>query len=99
MMTRVQRFSSRQAYRKAQAMSFKFAVGQAVEYKPAGAQVGLFRVTRQMPEEFQAIDRKYRIKSDHEDFERNVLECDLEAAVYAESAYAPARRLRRSGGH
>lgn len=80
-------------------MSFKFSVGQAVEYKPAGAKIGLFRVTRQMPEEFQAIDRKYRIKSDHEDFERNVLECDLAAAAYAESAYAPARPLRRSGGH
>ena len=80
-------------------MSFKFAVGQAVEYKPVGAKVGLFRVTRQMPEEFQAIDRKYRIKSDHEDFERNVFECDLAAAVYAESAYPPARPLRRSGGH
>jgi len=62
-------------------MSFKFAVGQAVEYKPVGASVGLFKVTRQMPEEFQAIDRRYRIKSDHEGFERNVMECDLNAAA------------------
>jgi hypothetical protein len=80
-------------------MSFKFAVGQAVEYKPAGAKVGLFKVTRQMPEEFQAIDRKYRIKSDHEGFERNVLECDLNEMRSTEEAYAPTRPLRRSGGH
>jgi hypothetical protein len=78
-------------------MSFKFAVGQAVEYKPAGAQVGLFRVTRQMPEEFQAIDRKYRIKSDHEGFERNVLECDLEAAAYGRSAEAAGIELVHVG--
>jgi hypothetical protein len=80
-------------------MVFKFIVGQAVEYKPVGAQTGLFRVTRQMPEEMQAIDRKYRIKSDQEDFERNVLECDLTPAEQIESAYAPVRPLRRSGGH
>ena len=49
-------------------MTYKFAVGQAVEYKPTGAKVGLFKVIRQMPEEFQAIDRKYRIKSEHEGF-------------------------------
>jgi len=80
-------------------MSFKFAVGAAVEYKPSGAQVGLFRVMRQMPHEFSAIDRKYRIKSEHEGFERNVLECDLKPAKHEAAAYAPARRLRRSGGH
>ena len=80
-------------------MSFKFAVGQAVEYKPVGASVGLFKVTRQMPEEFQAIDRRYRIKSDHEGFERNVMECDLNETVGPEQAYAPSRPLRRSGGH
>lgn len=80
-------------------MSHKFAVGQAVEYKPTGAKVGLFKVIRQMPEEFQAIDRKYRIKSDHEGFERNVLECDLSASSRAEDEYAPLGPLRRSGGH
>lgn len=80
-------------------MSFKFAVGQAVEYRPTGAKVGLFKVTRQMPEEFQAIDRKYRIKSDHEGFERNVLECDLNELTSPEEAYLPLRPLRRSGGH
>jgi len=80
-------------------MSFKFAVGQAVEYKPVGAKVGLFKVTRQMPEELRAIDRKYRIKSEQEGFERNVLECDLNAATAPEETYSPMRPLRRSGGH
>jgi hypothetical protein len=80
-------------------MSFKFAVGQAVEYKPTGGKIGLFKVVRQMPEEFRAIDRVYRIKSDSEGFERNVLECDLSEPVNAEEAYAPMRPLRRSGGH
>ena len=80
-------------------MSFKFTVGQAVEYKPTGAKPGLFKVMRQMPEEFRAVDRKYRIKSEHEGFERNVLECDLSEPTSADVDYAPIRRLRRSGGH
>jgi hypothetical protein len=58
-------------------MSFKFNVGQAVEYKPIGGLLGRYTVVRQMPEEFRAFDRKYRIKSEREGFERNVLECDL----------------------
>jgi len=62
-------------------MSFKFAVGQAVEYKPVGASVGLFKVTRQMPEEFQAIDRRYRIKSDH-GFEQDIGRC-IQNRAYA----------------
>ena len=61
-------------------MGFKFIVGQPVEYKPAGGSVGLFTVVRQMPEEFRAVDRKYRIKSKNEGFERSVLECDLSAS-------------------
>ena len=32
-------------------MSHKFGVGQAVEYKPTGSEVGLFTVIRQMPED------------------------------------------------
>ncbi len=79
-------------------MSFKFAVGQAVEYKPVGAKVGRFMVTRQMPEEPRSIDRRYRIKSEQEQFERNVLECDLNEATGADE-YPPMRPLRRSGGH
>ena len=59
-------------------MSFKFSVGQAVEYKPVGGALGLYKVVRQMPEEFRAFDRKYRIKGEREGFERTVLECDLQ---------------------
>jgi hypothetical protein len=43
-------------------MVFKFDMGQSVEYKSVGGKIGLFQVTRQMPEEFLAFDRKYRIK-------------------------------------
>jgi hypothetical protein len=80
-------------------MAFKFSVGQAVEYRPIGAQVGYFTVVRQMPEEFQAVDRRYRIKSVHEGFERNVLECDLSPSIIPEEQYGPLKPLRRSGGH
>ena len=38
-------------------MSFKFLVGQAVEYTPIGEKkAGLFKIVRQMPKEDQAID-------------------------------------------
>ena len=87
------------ANRKHQNMTYKFAVGQAVEYKPPGAKVGLFRVIRQMPEELQAIDRKYRIKSDHEGFERNVLECDLSASDRDEHECASPKPVRWFAGH
>jgi hypothetical protein len=80
-------------------MNYKFAVGQSVEYKPAGGKPGLFKVIRRMPEEIQAIDRKYRIKSDSEGFERNVLECDLSPSVKSADLYAAVLPLRRSGGH
>ena len=68
-------------------MSHKFSVGQAVEYKPTGCSVGFFTVVRQMPEEYGAFDRKYRIKSEHEGFERNVLECDLTATIKSSLEY------------
>ena len=59
-------------------MSFKFLVGQAVEYTPIGEKKpGLFKIVRQMPKEDQAIDVYYRIKSEAEDHERNVAECQL----------------------
>jgi hypothetical protein len=80
-------------------MAYKFSVGQAVEYKPIGGQVGYFTVVRQMPEEFQAVDLRYRIKSVHEGFERNVLECDLSPSVVPEDNYGPLKPIRRSGGH
>ena len=59
-------------------MPFKFSVGQAVEYTPIGEKkAGLSKITRQMPEEEQAVDLRYRIKSATEVYERNVLECHL----------------------
>ena len=69
-------------------MPFKFSVGQAVEYTPVGAkQAGLYKITRQMPLEEQALDMKYRIKSEAEVYERNVLECQLSSEVSADSEY------------
>jgi hypothetical protein len=80
-------------------MSFKFVVGQAVEYKPTGGMVRLYTVMRQMPEEFRAVDRKYRIKSEQEGFERNVLECDLRESELPQSHYAKVLPMRLQGGH
>jgi hypothetical protein len=79
-------------------MNFKFAVGQAVEYKPPGGALGLYTVMRQMPEEFRAFDLKYRIKSEQEGFERNVLECDLQESERPQSHYATVLPMRRQGG-
>lgn len=84
---------------ESQIMSFKYEVGQAVEYQPVGANIALFVVVRQMPEEFQAVDRRYCIKSALESFERNVMECDLSLSIIPEEQYDPPTRLRRSGGH
>ena len=74
-------------------MPFKFSVGQAVSYTPIGEKkAGLYRVTRQMPQEERAIDFGYRIKSEAEVFERIVLECHLSSldedkpSVYGSSA-------------
>ena len=44
-------------------MSFKFFVGQAVEYTPAGEKAaGLYKVVRQMPEEEQ-VRRMERMRT------------------------------------
>jgi hypothetical protein len=70
-------------------MPFRFRVGQEVEYTPPGGKnAGLYKIVRQMPEEQQAVDLKYCIKSETEPFERNVLECQLSANVSAGSTYA-----------
>ena len=79
-------------------MTFKFAVGQAVEYTPARQSAAMFKVVRHMPEEFQAMDWKYRIKSEQENFERTVLECDMSPSIVPEEAYEPVKPLRRAGG-
>ena len=79
-------------------MPFKFSVGQAVEYTPIGEKkAGLYKVTRQMPKEEQAVDLKYRIKSDAEAYERNVLECQLSADVSPESDYATIKPRHSQG--
>ncbi len=81
-------------------MSFKFFVGQAVEYTPIGERTaGLYKITRQMPQEEQAFDLKYRIKSEAEAYERNVLECQLSSEVAAESEYAKTKPRLSQGSH
>ena len=77
-------------------MAFKFSIGQAVEYKPMGRTAGLFSVIRHMPEEDGASDRKYRIKSLQEGFERTVHEFELQPADMTDGAYpVPAKPERR----
>jgi len=69
-------------------MSFKFFVGQAVEYTPIGERTaGLYKIIRRMPQEEQAFDLRYRIQSEAEAYERNVLECQLSADVGSKSEY------------
>ena len=81
-------------------MSFKFLVGQAVEYTPIGEKVaGLYRIKRQMPREAQALDLKYCIKSQAEAYERNVLECQLSSDVRAGSEYATTKPRLSQGSH
>ena len=60
-------------------MEFKFAAGQMVSYKPMGQRTSTFTVVRQMPEEPRGYsDLRYRIKSTSENFERVVLEGELQ---------------------
>ena len=77
----------------------KFHVSDLVSFKAIGQELGLFKILRLMSEEFQAFDLKYRIKSDQENFERTVMECDLSPSIVPEQEYQPARALRRAGGH
>ena len=81
-------------------MSFKFFVGQAVEYTPIGEKTaGLYKIMKQMPKEKQAFDLRYLIKSEAEAYERNVLECQLSSAVGAESEYATTKPRLPRGSH
>jgi hypothetical protein len=81
-------------------MSFKFLVGQAVEYTPIGRKAaGLYKITRQMPREERAIDLKYCIKSEAEAYERNVLECQLSSDVRPEYEYATTEPRIPRGSH
>jgi hypothetical protein len=80
-------------------MSFKFSVGQAVEYWPAGQKTAvLYTVIRQMPTEENAFDLKYLIKSKAEMYERIVHECELSADVGPEESYDASQPTRRSQG-
>ena len=63
-----------------------YEVGESVEYKPPGGPVGVFTITRRMPHD-PSGERIYRIKSDSEFCERNVLESAL--TKLALSATAP----------
>jgi hypothetical protein len=78
-------------------MSFKFFVGQSVEYTPIGEKTaGLYKIVRQMPKEDQATDLRYRIKSETDAYERNVPESQLTSDIGAEGEYATTeRRLTR----
>jgi hypothetical protein len=81
-------------------MSFKFSVGQAVEYTPIGEKVaGFYRIKRQMPREEQALELKYCIKSEAEAYERNVLECQLSSDVRPECEYATTKPRVSHGSH
>jgi hypothetical protein len=78
----------------------RFADGQAVAYTPIGEKkAGLFMIERQMPNEEQAFDLKYRIKSEAEAYERSVLECQLSSDVGAESEYAATKPPLSRGSH
>jgi hypothetical protein len=79
-------------------MSFKFLVGQAIEYTPIGEKTaGLYTIIRQMPNEDQATDFRYLIKSEAEAYERIVSEAMLGSEVGAESEYATTKlRLPRT---
>jgi hypothetical protein len=81
-------------------MPFNFLVGQAVEYTPIGEKAaGLYKITRRMPTEEQAIDLKYCIKSEAEAYERNVLECQLSSDVRPEYEYATTKPRPTQGSH
>jgi hypothetical protein len=81
-------------------MSFKFFVGQSVEYTPIGdSAAGLYKITRQMPTEENAFDLKYRIRSEAEAYERNVLECQLSSDVRPECEYATTKSRPSHGSH
>lgn len=80
-------------------MSFKFAVGQAVEYKPANGPTNLYTVVKQMPQEDGQSDFRYRIKNEQEKFERNVFEYDLTASDNLPNLYGFVARLHRAKHH
>ena len=77
-------------------MGFKFAVGQAVEYKPANGPISLCTIVKQMREEDGQFDFRYRIKNEQETFERTVFEYDLIASDKPANLYDFVARLHRA---
>ena len=71
-----------------------YEVGESVEYKPPGGPVGVFTIIRRMPQDSSG-EQIYRIKSDLEFCERNVLESAL--TKLALSATAPPTMWDRRG--
>ena len=80
-------------------MGFKFAVGQAVEYKPPNGPISLCTIVKQMPTEDGQFDFRYRIKNEQETFERNVFEYDLTASDKPANLYRFVARLHRAKHH
>ena len=74
-------------------MGFKFAIGQAVEYRPVRGRLRLCKIIKQMPQEDGQFDFKYRVKNDQERFERNVFEYDLAASEKPANLYDFVARL------
>ena len=77
-------------------MGFKFAVSQAVEYKPANGPMSRCTIVKQMPSEDGHFAFRYRIKNEQEAFERNVFEYDLTASDKPANLYGFVARLHRT---
>jgi hypothetical protein len=81
-------------------MPHKFQIGDVVEFQPAKSTILRFRVVRHMPVEFPSSDWKYKIKSDAEDCERVVSECNLSPSLVTACASMEQRQTpRRRGRH
>lgn len=78
-------------------MTFKFAVGQLVEFAPPNEMPALYRIARQMPVEDAHIDLAYLIKPERQGSSRVVLECNLSGDVLSQEEYdrMPSRRTHR----
>ena len=72
-------------------MDYKFEVDDGVSYSPNGEKKSAFIVVRQMPEDDNIADTRYKIKSKIEGFERVVMEYDLGQVIEP-----PEKAARRS---
>jgi hypothetical protein len=91
--------ASRPAANEGSQMDFKFFVGQAVEYKPTNGSMILCTIIKQMPKEDDQFAFRYRIKNEHETFERNVFEYELTSSDKPENLYGFVARLHRTKNH